>query len=125
MKASQEPEERLTVQEKNGRPYIVVRWKDNGKWKTKRLPANDIERTVLDKLIRVREQLQQETIMVTCSHPECRNTIPMHPRQRADMISGMVKRYDQRVFVFCSTACRDDFYRRYGKELEEMMQHGN
>lgn len=115
----------LSVQEKNGISYIVLRWKEGKVWKSKWVRTNEVEIEVMNKLIDVRKQLQEEVIHVTCSHPECRNTIPMHPRQRSDMVSGMVKRYDKRVFAFCSEKCRDDFYRRYGKGLEEMMKNGN
>lgn len=112
----QTTQEKSFLRVKNGKQYIVVRYKVGRKNKEVWTPLSDIDKEVLEAALTARKHLAEKTVDFPCMNPDCKNTIPMTKEQIEEFFISSKKRYNMVIFPFCCDACRDAVLKKHGGE---------
>lgn len=99
---------------RHGKPYLVRRVSVGGKRKEQWIPLDKIDRETLEAALQVKKEVADQIVMVPCTNPQCKNTIPMTKKQLEEFFISSKKRYDMIIFPFCCTACRDEMLALHG-----------
>jgi len=65
------------IREKNEKYYLVNRYKEGGKWREKWEPLEGKNLDNLLKALKIKEEIQRQTVEVPCMNPYCSNKILM------------------------------------------------
>lgn len=103
---------------KSGKWYLVARSVSGGKRSEKWTPLEGIDREVLERALRVKDDVSQATVEYPCTNPRCKNKVLMTRKQAEEMFISSKKRYDLMVFPFCSTKCRDEVLAQHGGPID-------
>jgi hypothetical protein len=106
----------IFIREKNGKHYLVNRFKEGGKWREKWIPLQGDDLDNLMKALKIKEEIAKQIVEVPCANPYCSNTIKLTPQQKQDFLISFKKKYDKLVLVCCSKECQQ-------KVLELMQQN--
>jgi len=94
------------IREKNGKYYLVNRYRTASGRKEKWIPLESANLEVLEKAMEIKEELARRTVEVPCMNPYCNNTVKMTPQQKKDLLISFKKKYDKVVLVCCSKECQ-------------------
>jgi hypothetical protein len=94
------------IREKNGKYYLVTRYYEGSRRREKWEALKDIDLENLYKALKIKEEIEKQTVEVPCMNPYCSNTILMTPQQKQDLLISFKKKYDKLVLVCCSKECQ-------------------
>ena len=94
------------IREKNGKHYIVHRYYENGKRKEKWVRLEGTNLKAFKNALKVKEELERNSVEVACMNPFCSNKIIMTAEQKRDLLISFKKKYNKAVLVCCSEECR-------------------
>ena len=99
---------------RHGKPYLVKRIRSGNGCKERWTPLDETDRGTLEAALKIKDDVRARTVLVPCTNPQCKNTVPMTKTQLEEFFISSKKRYDMVIFPFCGKTCRDEMLAKHG-----------